>query len=106
MTEPGNKIVRKAAAEGLDSDKVRFEPQAVIRGCSCHSSGRGNHLAGADWRLCVYITFFTVPCIEDQGQLPFELLFGDVPIPECITKMPDPNLCIGQGFKGSVFPLG
>ena len=77
---------------------------SLINGFSCPSSGRGNHLEGADSRLCVYITFFSVPGTEDWGQLPFELLFGDVPIPERITKMPDPNLCIGQGFKGSVSP--
>ena len=32
LSEPGRTIIRKEAAWGLDSDKVRFESQAIIRG--------------------------------------------------------------------------
>ena len=63
-------------------------------------------ILGLIWELSVTAMLFFVPGTEDRGQLPLELLFGDLPVLECLTKLPDPNLCIGQGFKGSVSPLG
>ena len=98
-------VSMEGRSSGAKSAK-RDWPKAVVRQWySCHSSGYGGYdLPGDDSRLCVQITLFSVPGTEDRGQLPLELLFGDLPIPEGITKVPDPNLCIGQGFKGSVSP--
>ena len=87
----------------------RMHPKTPVKALVMKLTLPGSRLPGfidlgADSGLRVHATFFPVPDVEDRGQLSLELLFGDLPIPECFTKMPDPNLCRGQGFKGSVSP--
>jgi hypothetical protein len=60
----------------------------------------------ANLGLRVQTTFFSVPAVQDDGQVVSEFVLSNLSIQVRLAKMPDPELRIGQRLYGSVFPLG